>query len=351
MKVLSVVGARPQFIKAAVLSRVLSRSHHEVLLHTGQHYDDCMSGQFLRELALPTPDYELGVGSGTHAQQTAKMLVGIEEAIVREQPDAMVVFGDTNSTLAGALAAAKVGIKIAHVEAGLRSFNRSMPEEVNRVLVDHLSTWLFCPSDSSAKNLETEGIFQGIHVVGDLMAEAIESVDAAFSSAVFERLDLQPQQYLLATIHRAENTDDHERLKLLLVALASIEETVVLPIHPRTKQAIGGTGLAELSGIQFIDPVGYADMVALERSARMILTDSGGVQKEAYWLGVPCLTLREETEWTETVEAGWNVLTGVDAQRILKTVRMFEPPSERPALYSEGRASDRIVALLESNGC
>jgi|TARA_B100000959_G_C14990247_1_gene627579 UDP-N-acetylglucosamine 2-epimerase len=310
-----------------------------------------MSGQFLRELALPTPDYELGVGSGTHAQQTAKMLVGIEEAIVREQPDAMVVFGDTNSTLAGALAAAKVGIKIAHVEAGLRSFNRSMPEEVNRVLVDHLSTWLFCPSDSSAKNLETEGIFQGIHVVGDLMAEAIESVDAAFSSAVFERLDLQPQQYLLATIHRAENTDDHERLKLLLVALASIEETVVLPIHPRTKQAIGGTGLAELSGIQFIDPVGYADMVALERSARMILTDSGGVQKEAYWLGVPCLTLREETEWTETVEAGWNVLTGVDAQRILKTVRMFEPPSERPALYSEGRASDRIVALLESNGC
>ena len=351
MKVLSVVGARPQFIKAAVLSRVLSRSHHEVLLHTGQHYDDCMSGQFLRELALPTPDYELGVGSGTHAQQTAKMLVGIEEAIVREQPDAMVVFGDTNSTLAGALAAAKVGIKIAHVEAGLRSFNRSMPEEVNRVLVDHLSTWLFCPSDSSAKNLETEGIFQGIHVVGDLMAEAIESVDAAFSSAVFERLDLQPQQYLLATIHRAENTDDHERLKLLLVALASIEETVVLPIHPRTKQAIGGTGLAELSGIQFIDPVGYADMVALERSARMILTDSGGVQKEAYWLGGPCLTLREETEWTETVEAGWNVLTGVDAQRILKTVRMFEPPSERPALYSEGRASDRIVALLESNGC
>ncbi len=333
MKVLSVVGARPQFIKAAVLSRVLSRSHHEVLLHTGQHYDDCMSGQFLRELALPTPDYELGVGSGTHAQQTAKMLVGIEEAIVREQPDAMVVFGDTNSTLAGALAAAKVGIKIAHVEAGLRSFNRSMPEEVNRVLVDHLSTWLFCPSDSSAKNLETEGIFQGIHVVGDLMAEAIESV------------------YLLATIHRAENTDDHERLKLLLVALASIEETVVLPIHPRTKQAIGGTGLAELSGIQFIDPVGYADMVALERSARMILTDSGGVQKEAYWLGVPCLTLREETEWTETVEAGWNVLTGVDAQRILKTVRMFEPPSDRPALYSEGRASDRIVALLESNGC
>ena len=265
MKVLSVVGARPQFIKAAVLSRALSRSHHEVLLHTGQHYDDCMSGQFLRELELPTADYELGVGSGTHAQQTAKMLVGIEEAIVREQPGAMVVFGDTNSTLAGALAAAKVGIKIAHVEAGLRSFNRSMPEEVNRVLVDHLSTWLFCPSDSSAKNLATEGISQGVHVVGDLMAEAIESVDAAFSPAVFERFDLQPQHYLLATIHRAENTDDYERLKLLLTALASIEEPVVLPIHPRTKQAIGETGLAEFSGIQFIDPVGYADMVALER--------------------------------------------------------------------------------------
>ena len=351
MKVLSVVGARPQLIKASVLSRALSRSHHEVLLHTGQHYDDCMSGQFLRELALPTADYELGVGSGTHAQQTAKMLIGIEEAIVREQPDAMVVFGDTNSTLAGALAAAKVGIKIAHVEAGLRSFNRSMPEEVNRVLVDHLSTWLFCPSGSSAKNLATEGIFQGVHVVGDLMAEAIESVDAAFSSTVFERLDLQPQQYLLATIHRAENTDDYERLKFLLTTLASIEEPVVLPVHPRTKQAISKAGLAELSGIQFIDPVGYADMVALERSARMILTDSGGVQKEAYWLGVPCLTLREETEWTETVEVGWNVLTGVDAQRILNAVRMFKPPSERPTLYSEGRASDRIVALLESDRC
>ena len=183
------------------------------------------------------------------------------------------------------------------------------------------------------------------------MAEAIESVDAAFSSTVFERLDLQPQQYLLATIHRAENTDDYERLKFLLTTLASIKEPVVLPVHPRTKQAISKAGLAELSGIQFIDPVGYADMVALERSARMILTDSGGVQKEAYWLGVPCLTLREETEWTETVEAGWNVLTGVDAQRILKAVRMFKPPSERPTLYSEGRASDRIVALLESDPC
>jgi UDP-N-acetylglucosamine 2-epimerase len=279
------------------------------------------------------------------------MLVGIEEAIIRERPDVVVVLGDTNSTLAGALAAAKVGIKVAHVEAGLRSFNRSMPEEINRVLVDHLSEWLFCPSDSSARNLAAEGINRGVHVVGDLMAEAIENVDVSSPSTVLERLDVQPRQYLLATIHRAENTDVPERLQSLLTALSSTEEPVLLPVHPRTKKAIGEAGLAGMPGIQFIDPVGYADMIALERSARMILTDSGGVQKEAYWLGVPCVTLRDETEWTETVEVGWNVLTGVDVERILKAVQVFQPPSKRPTLYVEGRASDKIVALLEGNRC
>lgn len=351
MKVLSVVGARPQFIKAAALSRALRRSHHEVLLHTGQHYDDGMSALFFRELGLPTADYELGVGSGTHAQQTAKMLVGIENAIVRERPDVVIVLGDTNSTLAGALAAAKVRVKVAHVEAGLRSFNRGMPEEVNRVVVDHLSEWLFCPSESSARNLAAEGLSQGVHVVGDLMAEAIETVAVSSPSAVLERFDLQPRRYLLATIHRAENTDDPERLQLLLTVLAATGERVVFPLHPRTKKAIRDTSLAAMSGIRFIDPVGYTDMIALERNARMILTDSGGVQKEAYWLGVPCITLRDETEWTETVEAGWNVVTGVNIDRILKAVRTFEPPADRPSLYANGLASERIVALLESGRC
>ena len=351
MKVLSVVGARPQLIKAAVLSRALRGSHHEVLLHTGQHYDDSLSGQFLRELGLPAMDYELGVGSGTHAQQTARMLVGIEDAIARERPDAVIVLGDTNSTLAGALAAAKVGVKIAHVEAGLRSFNRSMPEEVNRVLVDHLSEWLFCPSESSARNLATEGIARGVHVVGDLMAEAIEEASLVSVSTVLDRLGVEPGHYLLATIHRAENTDDPGRLQALLTALASTEESVILPLHPRTKKAIDATGQAQMPGIRFIDPLGYADMIALERNARMILTDSGGVQKEAYWLGVPCVTLREETEWTETVDAGWNVLAGADVDRILEAVRAFDPPSARPPLYVTGRASDRVVEVLESHHC
>jgi len=347
--VLTIVGARPQFIKAAPLSRALRRSHDEVLLHTGQHYDDCMSDRFFRELGLPAADYEVGVGPGTHAEQTARMLVGIEDAIVRERPEVVIVLGDTNSTLAGGLAAAKLGIRVAHVEAGLRSFNRAMPEEVNRVTVDHLSDWLFCPSESSVRNLAAEGITRGVHVVGDLMAEAIESMTALPTSDILTRLGVRPRQYLLATIHRAENTNDPERLQSLLSALAAAGEPVVFPLHPRTKRIMGGTSEASTSSIRFIEPVGYADMVALERNARMILTDSGGVQKEAYWLGVPCITLRDETEWTETVDAGWNVVAGVNIDRILEAVRTFEPPSDRPSLYVDGRASERITDLLEND--
>lgn len=320
-----------------------------MLLHTGQHYDECMSDRFFRDLGLPAADYELGVGSGTHAEQTARMLVGIEDAIVRERPDVVMLLGDTNSTLAGGLAAAKLRVKVAHVEAGLRSFNRAMPEEVNRVAVDHLSDWLFCPSGSSARNLAAEGITRGVHVVGDLMAEAIESMTALSTSDILTRLGVKPRQYLLATIHRAENTSDPGRLESLLTALAAAGEPVVFPVHPRTKKAIGETGERPTSGIRFIEPVGYADMVALERNARMILTDSGGVQKEAYWLGVPCITLRDETEWTETVNAGWNVVTGVNIDRIREAIRTFEPPSNRPSLYVDGRASERIAALLEGD--
>ena len=344
---MSIVGARPQFVKAAVLSRALRQRHREIIVHTGQHYDDCMSGRFFRELGLPNADHELGVGSGTHAQQTGAMLVGIEDAIVHERPDAVVVLGDTNSTIAGALAAAKLGVPVAHVEAGLRSHNRAMAEEINRVVVDHLSDWLFCPSANAATNLQAEGVSRGVHVVGDLMAEALDVAAHVDTSEWMATIGVRPGEYLLATIHRAENTDDAGRLRALVDAFSKIDETIVLPMHPRTKQAMRGLGLAWSANVRAIDPVGYLEMIALERHARMILTDSGGVQKEAYWLGVPCATLRDETEWTETVGAGWNVLVGVDPNRIVAAVRSFAPPTERPSLYVDGRASERIAAILD----
>jgi len=344
---MSIVGARPQFVKAAVLSRALRQRHREIIVHTGQHYDDCMSGRFFRELGLPNADHELGVGSGTHAQQTGAMLVGIEDAIVHERPDAVVVLGDTNSTIAGALAAAKLGVPVAHVEAGLRSHNRAMAEEINRVVVDHLSDWLFCPSANAATNLQAEGVSRGVHVVGDLMAEALDVAAHVDTSEWMATIGVRPGEYLLATIHRAENTDDAGRLRALVDAFSKIDETIVLPMHPRTKQAMRALGLAWSANVRAIDPVGYLEMIALERHARMILTDSGGVQKEAYWLGVPCATLRDETEWTETVGAGWNVLVGVDPNRIVAAVRSFAPPTERPSLYVDGRASERIAAILD----
>lgn len=357
MKILTVVGARPQFVKAAVLSRALRRTHTEILLHTGQHYDDGMSGRFFRELRLPAPDRELGVGSGTHAQQTAAMLAGIETAILEEQPDVVLVLGDTNSTLAGALAAAKLHVKVAHVEAGLRSFNRSMPEEINRVVVDHLSEYLFCPSESAAKNLAAEGVCRGVHVAGDLMAEAVDVAATMPAPPILDALTLRPGKYILVTVHRAENTDDPRRLRALVKALAAIDETVVFPVHPRTRQAFDRLGIEPMPRVKMIEPVGYLEMIALERNARLVLTDSGGVQKEAYWLGVPCVTLRDETEWTETVAAGWNTVTGVDTNRILHAVRTFEPPAERPPLYTcssnpfgAGRASDCIVSALNDCG-
>lgn len=346
MKVLSIIGARPQFVKAAVLSRALRAVHDEVILHTGQHYDDCMSGRFFRELGLRRADYELGVGSGTHAQQTAAMLVGIEDAIVRERPDVVAVLGDTNSTLAGALAAVKLRVPVAHVEAGLRSGNRAMAEEINRVVVDHVSDWLFCPSDAAALHLSDEGITRGVHVVGDLMAEAIEVAADAAPPGRLAEMHLAPGEYLLATVHRAETTDDPERLRCLIAAFARIAEPIVLPVHPRLREAMRAQRLEWPSSVRAIEPVGYLEMIALERHARLVLTDSGGVQKEAYWMGVPCVTLRDETEWTETVDAGWNVLVGVDPERIFDAVETFTPPAARPPLYVRGIASQQIASLL-----
>jgi UDP-N-acetylglucosamine 2-epimerase len=347
MKVLTVVGARPQFIKAAAVSACLRAGHHEVLLHTGQHFDDVMSAQFFRELAVPPPDIELGVGSGTHAEQTARMMVGIEQAIAAERPDVVLLYGDTNSTLAGALAAAKSQAPVAHVEAGLRSFNRAMPEEINRVLTDALSSWLFCPSQTAAANLAREGITQGVHIVGDVMADVLAKFGGrSDGSGPPLQYGVSAGRYFLATIHRAGNTDDANRLAAIVEALSQLSLPVLLPAHPRLTQAMTAAGLQAGPRVRVIAPVGYIEMMTLTRHARAVLTDSGGLQKEAYWLGVPCVTLRDETEWTETVAAGWNVLAGASPQRIVAAADAAARPQSRPPLYGDGRTAETIVRLL-----
>lgn len=348
MKVLSVVGARPQFIKAAPVSRVLRERHVEVLLHTGQHYDRMMSAVFFDELDIPHPDYNLGVGSGPHGAQTGAMLAGIEEVLLQECPDVVVVYGDTNSTLAGALAASKLHIPVAHVEAGLRSFNRRMPEEINRVLADHVARWLFCPTQTAADNLRAEGVTAGVWNVGDVMADALtyNLQVARRQSDILGRLELKAGGYYLTTLHRPRNTDDPIRLARILDALGSLDRPVILPAHPRTVHAIEAAGLTVSSNVRIVPPVSYLDMLALEASARRILTDSGGVQKEAYLVGVPCITLREETEWVETVEAGWNRLVGADPEAIRDAVGNPVPEGEHPMLFGDGQAAQRIVRIL-----
>ncbi len=346
MKIVTVVGARPQFIKAAPVSRILRQTHTEILVHTGQHYDENMSAVFFAELDLPQPDVNLGIGSGSHGAQTGAMLAGIEQVLLSEKPDWVLVYGDTNSTLAGALAAAKLHIPVAHVEAGLRSFNRRMPEEINRLLTDHIAALLFCPSQTAVDNLTAEGITRGVHLVGDVMADALlwAAERARTHSAILEQLGLQEKGYLLATVHRAENTDDPARLRAILDAFAALDEPIIFPVHPRTRARIESLNLkSTIHNLKSIAPVGYLDMVRLEQSARMILTDSGGIQKEAYWLGVPCVTMRDESEWVETVQTGWNVVVGADTARIVAAVREFVTPEERPALYGDGRAAERIV--------
>jgi UDP-GlcNAc3NAcA epimerase len=350
MKVVTIVGARPQFIKAAALSRELRRQHQEVLVHTGQHYDYEMSGIFFDGLEMPPPDINLGVGSGSHGAQTGAMLGKIEEVLVAEHPEWMVVYGDTNSTLAGALAASKLHIPVAHVEAGLRSFNRHMPEEINRIVADHLSNVLFCPSDTAVKNLAAEGITGNVHLVGDIMLDVLNWARerlAARPSEILKKLGLEERRYVLVTVHRSENTDDPERLADILGALSDLGEQIVFPVHPRARKAMATAGCHLSPQVRLIDPVGYLDMVNLTRTARLVLTDSGGLQKEAYWLGVPCVTLRDETEWVETVEVGWNTLTGSDGDRILEAARTFAPPAAHPPLYGNGNTAAQCVSILE----
>ena len=495
MKIATIIGARPQFIKAAAVSRAIAAHNrqalnldpgtsnielrtlnfehsssveprtlniehstlNEFLIHTGQHYDDGMSAVFFRELEIPEPKYNLAIGSGSHGAQTGQMLAAIEKILIDEKPDWVLIYGDTNPTLAGALAAAKLHIPIAHVEAGLRSFNRRMPEEINRIVADQLSTLLLCPSQVAVDNLAAEGIGgnpmvrqahhdkQGCHpepslsepppalraasagggqkesspvehrtlnleqsssveprtlnieqsssveprtlnieqsssvvITGDVMADALQfaATKASAQSDILARLGLQPQRYLLATVHRAENTDDPKRLSDIMAALSELaeREPVILPLHPRTKKILERTSNRQTSNIEhrtlniehsssveprtlnfehpclrLIDPLGYFDIIALEKSARMLLTDSGGMQKEAYWLKVPCVTLRDETEWVETVASGWNILTGADRNRIVTAVQNFTPPKDHPALYGGGQAAEKILSILWQN--
>jgi UDP-GlcNAc3NAcA epimerase len=349
VKIVTVIGARPQFIKAAPMSRVLRTDHTEILVHTGQHYDENMSTVFVRELGMPVPDVHIGAGGGTHGEQTAKMLMGVEQVISMHRPDVVLIYGDTNSTLAGALAAAKLNVPLAHIEAGLRSFNRRMPEEVNRVISDHLSTLLLCPSDHAAANLAAEGITRGVRVVGDVMADALNDARVrADQSQILHRFGLKARGYLLATVHRSENTDDPQRLTAILHGLADTGRTVLFPVHPRTRKAMEHAGLAMPANVRSCEPLGYLDLVRALRDADAVLTDSGGLQKEAYWLAVPCVTLRDETEWRETIEEGWNRLAGADRDNIAGAVRQAQRLDVHTTLYGgDGQTAARIKAEIE----
>lgn len=351
MRVLSVVGNRPQFIKSGPLSLALKGRVDEVVLHTGQHYDRELSQIFFDELGLDPPAYRLEAGSGSHAEQTARMLPGIEQAVLEQEPDWVLVYGDTNSTLAAALVAAKLQTPIAHVEAGLRSFDRTMPEELNRIVVDQLSSLLFCPSEIAVANLAAEGVTGGVHVVGDVMLDAnLELAPLARErSTALTGAGVEPGHYLLLTLHREANVQP-AALARIAEALNRIDETIVFPAHPRTVEALASNRIELAQNVALLPPAGYIDFAALASQARLVLTDSGGVQKEAYWYRVPCVTLRTTSEWVETIDSGWNRLAGDDPDLILAAVREAAAPATHPELYGDGNASVRIADLLCTMG-
>ena len=364
IRIVTIVGARPQFIKAAVLSRLIrsydwNTKFHETLIHTGQHYDANMSEVFFTDMKIPNPEIHLNIGGGNHGEMTGRMLIHIESELIRLKPDIVVVYGDTNSTLAGALAASKLHIPVAHIEAGLRSFYKIMPEEQNRILTDHLSTWLFCPTDTAIKNLTNEGIIQGVHMVGDIMLDAsifyrqiLKNEKSDGISRLNNLNNLTPEifngSFALATIHRAENTDDSEKLSNIISALNQLKTNIILPIHPRTRKKISETSLQFNTNISVIDPIGYLEMLELEMNCKCIITDSGGVQKEAYFMQKPCITLREQTEWIETVEYGWNTLTGSDTNRILSAFEKINELDKYSNYYGTGNTGERILSMLSS---
>jgi len=348
MKILTVVGARPQFIKAAAVSNIIRKEHEEILVHTGQHYDENMSKIFFEELKIPKPNYNLGIGSGGHGTQTGAMLIKLEELYIKEKPDMVLVYGDTNSTFAGAVCASKLLIPVAHIEAGLRSFNMNMPEEQNRILTDHISKYLFVPTTSAVKNLSAEGITRGVYNVGDVMYDATLNFTkiSKEKSKIMEELKISQEEFILATIHRAENTNDINRLRNIIEALNESGQKIILPLHPRTKKYMDDYGLVFKNNIKIIDPVGYLDMISLEMHCTKIVTDSGGVQKEAFFMNKPCITMRDETEWVETVENGWNIVVGTDKAKILDGIVNFKPNKAQQDIFGDGHAAEKILKII-----
>lgn len=349
-KIITIIGARPQFIKAAAVSHSLRKSFNEILVHTGQHYDANMSDVFFEELNIPKPAYHLNIGSGNHGAQTGAMLIEIEKVLLAEKPDFVMVYGDTNSTIAGALAASKLLIPVIHVEAGLRSFNMAMPEEQNRILTDHISSLLFVPTATAIHNLTNEGIKNGVINVGDVMYDAILHFTAIAKekSKILADLQIKENQFDLCTIHRAENTNDVQRMKQIVDALNQSSTPIVLPLHPRTLKYLNEYGIQFANHVKIIEPVGYLDMVMLEQSCRKILTDSGGVQKEAFFLGKPCITMRDQTEWVETVQNGWNVIVGADTSKIIAAINSFNPDAKREDHFGKGNAAELMINAIKN---
>jgi UDP-N-acetylglucosamine 2-epimerase len=350
MKIISVVGARPQFIKLSPLSIKIREKFQEIIVHTGQHYDSNMSDHFFRDLNIPKPHYNLGIGSNSHAVQTGKMMMALESIFAKEHPHIVIVFGDTNSTLAGALAATKLGIKVVHVEAGLRSFNKTMPEEINRILTDHCADVLFAPTKAAVNNLKHEGLADKTYLTGDIMLDALllNKEKAKQKSTILEKLCINAKDYYLLTLHRPYNVDNHENLKNILIGLSKIDKTIIFSVHPRTQKMISQFDVKISKNIQVVEPVGYLDFIQLEDNASKIITDSGGIQKEAYILKVPCITVRPETEWVETVEAGWNVLVGFDPIKLIDAIENFIPSGKQDKIFGEYGCADKMVEVIES---
>ena len=350
LKIATIVGARPQFIKCAPVSRELRKYFNEIIIHTGQHYDENMSQAFFNELSIPEPDYNLEIGSANHGEQTAKMLMAIESVLLEVKPDLVLIYGDTNSTLAGALASAKLNIPVAHVEAGLRSFNRKMPEEINRIVADKLSKYLFAPTKTAVKNLSKEGQIDGVYNVGDVMFDSfLYNLNRIDTAAIMQKYKITSKNYILTTVHRPQNTDDPAILKALISTLENLNELILFPIHPRTRNLMRKFNIAVSSNnLKLIEPVSYQEMIVLEKHARSIITDSGGVQKEAYFAGVPCIVLRGETEWVELVENGWAVLVGDQFEKLPETITglsTFKTMADK--LFGDGHASRKIVEILK----
>ena len=362
MKIVTIVGARPQFIKAAVVSRELRKYHKEILVHTGQHYDTNMSDIFFEELNIPKPDYHLGIGSSSHANQTAEMMIKIEEVILKEKPDYIMVYGDTNSTLAGALAAVKIHVPIIHIEAGLRSFNMNMPEEINRILTDRISSFLFCPTDVAVTNLKNEGITKGVYSIGDVMCDAVlyytKYMDSSKKSQYFSKLKgliqnvLEVDTWYLSTIHRAENTDDINKIENILAAFEELDHPVIFPVHPRTKKFVRELALKnKYTNTLFVEPIGYLEMLYFTKNACKVVTDSGGLQKEAYILNTPCVTVRDQTEWVETLIGNHNVLVKPKKDDIIKAIKETKIDlNNHKDYYGIGDATIKICEVLNEKG-